>query len=205
MVDVGDENLRCTHHSPYDHPLSITENFLFSYFLSQKMLPLQLILPDFFFFCLGFWPRLFDILCCDVIPRSQQFHEFWFEAAYFFKLNVLRHHKKTQLVILENQWYGVSRPIRANSRPFRANSRLRFLSTNFHILPDVCGLCNAHWIMSQVVSATIHTFWPKLQYMFMLPKSAKIAYIQDSALRPLFGPNHCLGWSNSCWNFGPKI
>ena len=93
MVDVGDENLRCTHHSPYDHPLSITENFLFSYFLSQKMLPLQLILPD-FFFCLGFWPRLFDILCCDVIPRSQQFHEFWFEAAYFFKLNVLRHHKK---------------------------------------------------------------------------------------------------------------
>ena len=157
MVDVGDENLRCTHHSPYDHPLSITENFLFSYFLSQKMLPLQLILPD-FFFCLGFWPRLFDILCCDVIPRSQQFHEFWFEAAYFFKLNVLRHHKKTQLVILENQWYGVSRPIRANSRPFRANSRLRFLSTNFHILPDVCGLCNAHWIMLQVVSARLHTF-----------------------------------------------
>ena len=37
----------------------------------------------------AFLPRLLDnILCCDVMPHSQKFHEFWFEAAWFFNLNV---------------------------------------------------------------------------------------------------------------------
>ena len=128
--------------------------------------------PKCFFRLKGSWPSLLDILCCDAIPRSQQFHEFWFEAACFSNWR-FSSTKKT----ICHSWKSV-----VVSHPIRTNFRLRFVHYKF--CPNyLCFFCSAHWIMLllQVASTTLHTFW-ELQHAFMLPKSAKIAWIQNSAL-----------------------
>jgi hypothetical protein len=113
-----------------------------------------------FFRLKGFWPRLLHILCCDLMPRSQQFHEFWFETAWSFKLNVFQHHKKLNLSFLEISGTGIPArfaPIPAVSRQFPPV----IVSTKFNILPELCRFAMhtaSGYIRLQVVSATIHTF-----------------------------------------------
>ena len=112
----------------------------------------------------------YDILlvCCDVMPRSQQFHEFWFEAACFFKLNVFQHHKKLNLSFLENQWYGVSHPIRANSR-LRLFNKMSYSARAMFFAMHTGSCCRLY----QPDFTPFDTL--KLQHLFMLPKSAKSA------------------------------
>ena len=96
------------------------------------------------------------------MPRSQQFHEFWFETAWSFKLNVFQHHKKLNLSFLEISGTGIPArfaPIPAVSRQFPPV----IVSTKFNILPELCRFAMhtaSGYIRLQVVSATIHTFWP---------------------------------------------
>ena len=110
------------------------------------------------------------------MPRSQQFHEFWFETAWSFKLNVFQHHKKLNLSFLEISGTGIPArfaPIPARFAPIPACDCFN----KINILPELCRFAMhtaSGYIRLQVVSATIHTFWPP-QHVFMLPKSAKVA------------------------------
>ena len=89
----------------------------------------------------GFWPRLLDILCCDLMPHSQQFHEFWFEAP-----------QKTQfLSFLEVTGTGIP----ARFAPIPACDCFNKMSYAARIV----SFCNAHRIRLQV-SATLHTLTP---------------------------------------------
>ena len=85
-----------------------------------EILPLQVVLPEVFFPPEGVLAQVFyDIhwypMLWFFLPRSQQFHEFWFEAAYFFKLNVLRHHKKNPTC---HSWKSVVRSFPPDSGQF---------------------------------------------------------------------------------------
>ena len=131
-----------------------------------------MFLPDVFFPPEGVLAQLvwYPILWCDTTQSTVSRVLVW--SSMFFKLKVFQHKKTTC-----HFWKSV-----VVSRPIRTNFRLRFVHYKF--CPNhLCFFCSAHWIMLllQVVSTTLHTFW-ELQHASMLPNSAKIAWIQDSAL-----------------------
>ena len=67
--------------------------------------------------------------------------------------------QKTQLVIFGNQWYGIPArfaPIPARFAPIPACDCFNEISYSARVV----SFCNAHCIRLQVVSATLHTFWP---------------------------------------------
>ena len=187
MVDVGDENLRCNHHSPYDHPLSITENFLFSYFLPQKMLPLQLILPDLFFFFLpGVLAQVvwYPMLWCDATQSTVSRVLVW--SRLIFQIERFPAPQKNR--------FG---PIPARFVPIPA---WVFFQQIFRFCP-MCVVFAMHTgSCRRLYQPQLTPFDPNCNTCLCCQRVLKLPKIQDSALRLLFCPKHCLGSLNSCWN-----
>ena len=120
-----------------------------------------------FFHLKGFWPGClisYVVMWCHAVNSFTSSGLNW----HYFSDWTFSAPQKTQLVVLGNQWYGVSRLIRTNSRPFHANSRLRFFQQNVIFCPSCVFLqCKLHHVAG-CISHTLQPFDPlNLQHVFM--------------------------------------